>query len=97
MHYTTDPKEGLPVVRIRDSLHVAVGVVDADGSARNGVCARIKAQQVGLELVGDRGCDAQEEDVCLAVIEHQPHTLQQPSHWSLSDNTSAVASISMYR
>ena len=70
-------RERLPVIGIRDALHTAIGVVDAYGSARDSVRARIIAQKVRLELVGDRSCEAQEKDIRLAVIEHQPHALQQ--------------------
>ena len=51
-------------------LTLPLGVMDANSLPRNSVLTGIKAQKVGLELVRDGGCDHQEQDIRLAVIEH---------------------------
>ena len=69
----------MPVIGIRAALHAAIWMMDTNCAPGYSVLARIKAQQVWLELVGNRGCKLQEEYIRLAVVERQPHTLQHRS------------------
>lgn len=74
--YSENMKHDLPVVGVRDALHTAVRVMDANSLAWNSILTGVKSQKIRLEFVRDGSCDHQEQDVRLAVIEHQPHTLQ---------------------